>query len=392
MRVCIIGWYGTETIGDRGILAGIFSLLHQSVGNFSVQLGSLYPYFTERTLHEDASFYKNICGKEIEIKLFDSRESKQLETAISESDLVIVGGGPLMHINAMFMLEYAFKRAKKLGKKTMLFGCGVGPLHKSRHQKATVSIAEQSDCIVLRDTASKSFLQELYKAHGSKWNDAKVQVSLDPSMQCLFDFQRHAGSPQADFASPEYIAVNMRAFPDEYSKSNKRKIINDNLRDFLLKLSENFAYKKIRLIPMHYFHIGNDDRDFLNTLALQLNKQNIEVQNINLSLEQTMEVFQNAWLNIGMRFHSVVFQTILNGRNFILDYTEPQKGKISGFLNDMDGNSFYKERYFNLQTLSNSQDVQLGLDNIDLSQKFSFDIDSVKKKLEVYATTLKSLA
>ena len=27
MNICILGWYGTETIGDRAILAGIISLL-----------------------------------------------------------------------------------------------------------------------------------------------------------------------------------------------------------------------------------------------------------------------------------------------------------------------------------------------------------------------------
>lgn len=27
MKITIIGWYGTETIGDRAILAGLFSFL-----------------------------------------------------------------------------------------------------------------------------------------------------------------------------------------------------------------------------------------------------------------------------------------------------------------------------------------------------------------------------
>lgn len=143
---------------------------------------------------------------------------------------------------------------------------------------------------------------------------------------------------------------------------------------------------------MHYFHIGGDDRDFLNTLALQLNQQNIEVQNRNLSLEQTMDVFHDASLNIGMRFHSVVFQTILSGKNIVLDYTEPRKGKISGFLKDIGGDLFYKSRYFNLQTLPDAGHAAIGLNNPDIFQEFSFNEEAVERKLEIYKTTLRTLA
>ena len=387
MRVCIIGWYGTETIGDRGILAGIFSLLNQAVGNFSVQLGSLYPYFSERTLREDTPFYKKILGKEVDVKLFDSRVTQQLDAAIATSDFVLVGGGPLMHINAMFMLEYAFKQARKEGKKTILFGCGVGPLHKKRHQKATVEIAENSDRVVLRDSASVEHLRLLFQQFGRKWNEAKVTASIDPSVCCLLDFRKiQPALSQGD------IAVNMRAFPEEYSKDHRGKAINENLRGFLQNLSEQFPDRKIRLVPMHYFHIGGDDRDFLNTLALQLNQQNIEVQNRNLSLEQTMDVFHDASLNIGMRFHSVVFQTILSGKNIVLDYTEPRKGKISGFLKDIGGDLFYKSRYFNLQTLPDAGHAAIGLNNPDIFQEFSFNEEAVERKLEIYKTTLRTLA
>ena len=113
MTVCIIVWYGTETIGDRAILAGIFSFLHHSFPGFKVKLGSLYPYFSKRTIKEDSPLYQKITGNQkLEIELFNSKEIRELEQAIKTSDLLIMGGGPLMHINAMFMIEYAFKLAK----------------------------------------------------------------------------------------------------------------------------------------------------------------------------------------------------------------------------------------------------------------------------------------
>ncbi len=45
VKIAIIGWYGTETIGDRAILAGILSILNKAYGAYDVKLGSIYPFF-----------------------------------------------------------------------------------------------------------------------------------------------------------------------------------------------------------------------------------------------------------------------------------------------------------------------------------------------------------
>ncbi len=55
---------------------------------------------------------------------------------------------------------------------------------------------------------------------------------------------------------------------------------------------------------MHYFYIGGDDRVFLNSIAFDLNLQNIEVQNANLTLKETIEVYQNAYFNNGQPLKS----------------------------------------------------------------------------------------
>ena len=64
MKITIIGWYGTETIGDRAILAGLFSVFAKVYEDFEIKLGSLYPFFSERTINEDYSFYKEITEKD----------------------------------------------------------------------------------------------------------------------------------------------------------------------------------------------------------------------------------------------------------------------------------------------------------------------------------------
>ncbi|NNC84633.1 MAG: polysaccharide pyruvyl transferase family protein, partial [Bacteroidia bacterium] len=140
MKITIIGWYGTETIGDRAILAGILQSLKNSYSDIEIKLGSLFPFFSERTLSEDAELYTEFTGMNIPIELFNSKKINELDDALKDSDLLIMGGGPLMHIHPLFMVEYAFKKAKKLGKQTVVMGCGVGPLFKKIHQKSLFNI------------------------------------------------------------------------------------------------------------------------------------------------------------------------------------------------------------------------------------------------------------
>ncbi len=381
MKITIIGWYGTETIGDRAILAGLFSFFNKSYEKFEIKLGSLYPFFSERTINEDYSFYKEIINKDFKIEIFNSKNSKELNEAIKSSDLIAMGGGPLMDLPELFMVEYSFKKAKKLGKKTALLGCGVGPLFYKKYRKSVLEISKNSDITILRDKKSKDNLEEIYKEFNQYFKNELINTSFDPAVECTLKYNKQNNKVEED-----YIAVNLREFPLEYNKNNESKNINKSLKDFIKDLALKYSDRKIKLIPMHYFYIGGDDRVFLNSIAFDLNLQNIEVQNANLTLKETIEVYQNAYFNVGMRFHSVVLQTISSGKNYVLDYTEPKKGKIFGFLQDIDKNEFYKNRYISLQEDEISSNILI---NEDL--KFELDIENIEKYLNIYIEKLKEI-
>ncbi len=292
-----------------------------------------------------------------------------------------MGGGPLMDLDELFMVEYAFKKAKKFGIKTALLGCGVGPLFHKKYRKSVLNISLNSDIVILRDNKSKENLEEIYKEFNKTFNSGFVKTSYDPAVECTLQFNRAHTKIDED-----YIAVNLREFPLEYSKNKDSKNINEELKSFIKDISNKFEDREIRLIPMHYFHVGGDDRVFLNGIALDLQKENIKVQNSNLTLKETMEIYSNAYLNIGMRFHSVVLQTISSGKNYVLDYTEPKKGKIFGFLNDIDKNNFYNPRYISLQ----EDEITTGIiQNTD--EKFIFDKNDTLEKMNIYTEKLKEL-
>jgi len=381
VKITIIGWYGTETIGDRAILAGLISFFNKTYDDFEIKLGSLYPFFSQRTINEDYSFYKEIIKKDVKIDIFNSKDSKKLLNAIKDSDLVAMGGGPLMDLSELFMVEYAFKKARKLGVKTALLGCGVGPLFHKKYRKSVLNISLTSDIVILRDTKSKDNLEDIYKEFNKSFDVNLVNTSYDPAVECTLEYNKLNTKE-----NQEYIAVNLREFPLEYNKQSDSANINEELKKFIKELALKYSDKEIRLIPMHYFYIGGDDRVFLNSIALDLKLENIKVQNPNLTLKETIEIYQNAYFNVGMRFHSVVLQTIASGKNYVLDYTEPKKGKIFGFLSDIDKDEFYTKRSISLQEDTITVDI---IEEID--KKFDIDDFVVIDRLKIYIEELKEI-
>lgn len=380
MKVVIVGWYGTETIGDRAILAGIFDMLSKAFGDFEVKLGSLFPFFTRRTLAEDAEFYHALLEKNLKGELFESKKINDLDQAIKDADLVLIGGGPLMHINDLFMLEYALKRSKKLGKPNMVFGCGVGPLFKKRHIPALWGIMKYADKVILRDQGSLNYMESLSSSKTKTFQE-KIQVAIDPSVQAIQSFKEAKHFKEN---KEPYFAVNLRDFPAEYAKSDIGSQVNQKLSLWLKDLISSNPDKEIRLVPMHYFHIGNDDRAFMNRLKFAENIDGVKVQNEPLNLFETMLEFQEAEACYGMRFHSVIFQTLLNGNNYVLDYTEPKKGKISGFLSSVDSKSFYADRYVNLQS---HESIKMTTS----SSRFQLDDLGVKQSLSIFEEALRTI-
>ena len=375
MNIVIIGWYGTETIGDRAILAGIVFLFSKVIDQFNIQIGSLYPDFTKRTLLEDNAFYKDITGFKLnDILVFNSLNKRELKKKISQSDLVIIGGGPLMDIEQMYMLDYAFKYAKSRKIKTCVLGCGWGPLKTTEFKKVAQSIIKHADLTIFRDCDS---LKQYTELSGINKNE-KIYSSIDPAFFCAFIFKRKHFQQ-----TKKYIAVNFRDISLDLYDGDANK--NE---DFFIQILSELSKigLPIHLVPMHTYHIGGDDRALLNKLSFRLNDCDIIVHNDPLTLEEVMTLYQDATLCIGMRFHSVVLQTVLNGKNIILDYTDPEKGKIISMMKELDIISDYKNKYMSLLGESDVKlEVSLQIPEYSINNEFIYEKESI------YTSNLKKL-
>lgn len=328
--ITILGWYGTETLGDRAILDGIFYILSKFTNKLDIRLGSLYPFFSERTLLEDSPLY----GEDISVKIFDTKSKDTLRRNIEESDLVIMGGGPIMDLEELYIVRYGFFYAKKRGIKTSLFGCGIGPLNNGVFIKLTKEILDLSDLCIFRDEYSKEIAEHMSC-------NKNMFTICDPAEISVKKFKLLNQCPKSENNS---VIINVRRPTMEYGESTFGSI--KYWSNLLNRISDD--YENVVLLPNHYFFIGGDDREFMNEISYTSNKVNVFVQNNPLTLLETYETISSAYACIGMRYHSILFQTILCGNNYILDYTD-HKGKIRGFLSRVDNSNFYYNRYYNIK-------------------------------------------
>lgn len=334
MKVCIVGWYGTETLGDRSILDGIITVLSCIDSNIEIFLSSLYPVLSERTIYEDFSLF-NSHGSNVSISVFDAYSSKELHHNIKKSHVVMMGGGPLMDIDELFIIQHAFKFAKRNKKKTILMGCGFGPLNRKEYLKSTKIIVKNSDLIIMR---SQSCAKKIIELCGNSIS-SKVYSSADPAMISVMDYfekNKYKNNKNGNWV------INIRDLDYVYNT----KYLTMKITSIVESLSKQVDL--LELIPMHTFSVGGDDRYIQNRIARLLSYDRIIVNQKPLTLKQMYDKVMTAKGCIGMRYHSIVFQMFLNGNNYILDYTDKKTGKIKSFLDSYDFENFYSNRYLNI--------------------------------------------
>ena len=216
IKVLIIGWYGTETIGDRAILSGILNSLHiHFKSKIQLTIGSLYPYVTERTVCEDRELYEILSPTVVGFAIIDSRDHTALCANILNSDILLMGGGPLMDLQELWMVNYAFCLAKRRGIPTAIAGCGVGPIRNRKLQKCLAKILSNSDLSILRDQKSAEAAAEIYQI---KYNEPKKFIAaIDPAVTCALAYKSIAPTPIKN----DTLVASVRQFPTEYLLPDK---------------------------------------------------------------------------------------------------------------------------------------------------------------------------
>jgi polysaccharide pyruvyl transferase WcaK-like protein len=320
-HILITGWYGTETIGDKAILMEVIYSLKENNPNVKFSITSIIPglsYLTNKELGLD-------------IQIHDL--SKLNFFKLKDIDGVVFGGGPLMDSSQLKFIQVLFKWANRLGKKTIIFGCGVGPIKTQNNDYLISSILKNTSSAFFRDEKSALFAKKL----GFK---GKLMWACDPALRYVIRWN----NSKKDIFLSKKITCLFREQTNEYSK-NSVNITSQNIQifnDFLSRISSEFD--AISLLPMHTFWYGKDDREYIKAINNYKNIPSLEHSKSILSLDQLLNSLKSSSYGIPMRYHGHIFMAGLGIPFISIDYTG-NGGKISSFM-----------KRYNLQKMSVSVD------------------------------------
>jgi MoaA/NifB/PqqE/SkfB family radical SAM enzyme/polysaccharide pyruvyl transferase WcaK-like protein len=316
-NVYIVGWYGTETVGDKAILGQILDFYKEKYADVNFYIASLYPFVTEKTIRE-----LEVEATVVPCDAFD------FARYAAQCDEVVMGGGPLMDMEALAVPLWAFKVAKMYHKKTVVFGCGLGPLHSEKYIDAVKQILLLSDEVKLRDNKSVLYAQELTGRQDivNSGDGAYAYVSkLDKQITVT--------------EQKPVLACFLREWSTEYKGTLSETEffeIRDKFEANIAFLIKQFCKEngvKPAFYPMHTFTVGGDDREFYRRfIKKHFDGKDYFFYNKNAQVRTTIEAMKTAKYNLCMRFHSVLFAHTLRTNFMAIDYT--QGGKIHNFLSD----------------------------------------------------------
>ena len=323
-RLLVIGWYGTETLGDKGILAGLAHTV-RSVGDWKIDVSSLEPYITEYTKRQ---------MPELGIDRVVGIDEACRNLKAGEYGAVMFGGGPLMGSvpDCRTMLRI-FCIAKECGAKTIVAGCGIGPLGWPAVDPAIGELLRLADAVVLRDSASRELARKAFGFTG------EVSVALDPAF--LWASRALSAPVERD---PNQILLALREWPiyDYGAKMGEaaeptRRRFEDELRRMVQAILTANPSAKIVPFCMHKNAVGGDDRAFYRRLFADFPAVLQHLDNRHRAPIDDLAVIARSHAMLAMRFHSLVLGLATNTPLLAIDYT--LGGKIAGLLKDLDAES-----------------------------------------------------
>ena len=307
-KILISGYYGFSNAGDEAMLTAIIKALRDKAGDVEITVLSGKPEITA-TKHEVASVHRFNCFGVL--------------LAMLSTDLLLSGGGSLLQdVTSKRSLLYYLSillLAKLLGKRTMLYAQGIGPINSPLARRVTSWVCKKSDLITVRDDGSYEELKEM------GISSEKIIVTAD-AVFSLKTETKDAGSRilSAKGLTPEQplIGIALRNWTGE-------ERFRSVFAAAAIRLSS--AYNaNIVFLPMQF----PEDTCIAEEVAAQIAGQSqAVVLKEGYSTEEYLSIIANLDLLIGMRLHALVFAA-LEGVPFLAVSYDP---KVDRFVKGMEG-------------------------------------------------------
>jgi polysaccharide pyruvyl transferase WcaK-like protein/MoaA/NifB/PqqE/SkfB family radical SAM enzyme len=377
-NILITGWYGTETAGDKAILAELVHFLKKRSPDCQITVTTMDRKVTAQTLKE---------LPELEaIKLIEIKSATQ-PAFIRNFDAVIIGGGPLEEISETELIYKIFEEANQQQKSRIVFGCGVGPLYTNRLKQLVGAICKMATGGFVRDEESKKLACEL--------SQVSFPVACDPALS-YFRRWHCENANRFDRSEKKQIVTLFRANTNEYFpslSSEQLKILNQERARQLAQVLEEFEDQSsfvVNLLPMHSLDIGGDDRIFNRKVQESFTKPvPATVEKKYLTLPQLMEAIASADTALAMRYHGHLMCFAFGIPTLSIDYTG-NKGKVQSLSRRIGLEEFTEDwSDFNAARVS-EKTKRLIKEGEEISTFLRKQVDVLLKELEkVYSTDLR---
>lgn len=289
MNFLLNGYFGFDNAGDEAVLAAMLA-----------ELRSLAPSATFVATSGNPAQTKAMHGCEA----IGRQAPGELFKAIQNCDVFISGGGSLVQDVTSFrnVVYYTtlLRLAKMLGKKTMVYAQGVGPLNAKKSRNLARKMFQSADVVTVRDPDSAALLREIGVTR-------EVEVTADPVWKLPAQSQvKRAGT----------WGVALRSWPGADEGALARLV-------GALRASANAQGATLRFLPMQ----PGPDKEVLQGLTTAgeiLETEGAHPSEI-LGLAASFEVM------IAMRLHALIFAASAGVPVVALNY-DPKVASLATLL------------------------------------------------------------
>lgn len=289
MKFLLNGYFGFDNAGDEAVLAAMLADLRSLAPDAVFVATSGNPEQTRQTHGCEAIGRQN---------------PRELLSAIQGCDVFISGGGSLVQDVTSFrnVVYYTtlLRLAKMLGKKTMVYAQGVGPLNSSKSRKLARAMFQNADIVTVRDPDSANLLREIGVSR-------EVEVTADPVWNLPFEAQPKRAKTWG---------VALRSWPGAPDNSLPRLV-------GALRATANSQNATLRFLPMQP---GPDNE----ILAGLVNAGEI-LETRGASPGEILALAASFDLMIAMRLHALIFAASAGVPVVALNY-DPKVASLATLL------------------------------------------------------------
>ncbi len=304
-NIVISGYYGFDNLGDEAILAAIIEGIKQQRQNRITVLSANPSQTTVR--YGVAAVNRN--------------NPTDVLGAIQKSELLISGGGSLFQdITGWKSIPYYLSHvllAQLLGKKTVFYAQGIGPVRGKLAQFLIKRIGNRTNEITVRDHGSRDLLRQF----GIRAE--LVRVTVDP----VFIFKKRCWGQGWQLLKKAGLAPEKKIMAISVKPWGDNRYLPELARA-AQSWSETSGYQLL-IIPLHY------RQDLALSQRLQAMLKGAHLLTEPYGPMEMLEIFAEIDFLLGVRFHSLVFAAIHNCPFVAINY-DP---KITGLLSQYALNS-----------------------------------------------------